>query len=62
MPVINVTLIDVDVNKRSPPFFIGPLQIQRLYQALQSVITTEHPVCWRRLKIDHLEGFVPIEF
>jgi hypothetical protein len=44
MPVINVTLIDVDVNKRSPPFFIGPLQIQRLYQALQSVITTEHPV------------------
>ena len=36
MPVINVTLIDVDVNKRSPPpFFIESLQIKRLYQALQ---------------------------
>ena len=44
MPVINVTLIDVYVNKRSPPFFIESLQIKRLYQALQSVIATEHPV------------------
>jgi len=39
-----------------------PYSAGRLRGALMNALHEFDPDCWRRLKIDHLEGFVPIEF
>ena len=38
------------------------MQIEKALAALGFIIDTSCKDCWRRLKIDHLEVFVPIEF
>jgi len=53
-----LAICQLGLETSAPEWNIDNLRINIRYTA----ININDNVCWRRLKIDHLEGFVPIEF